>query len=76
MPPTARATVDVTGAPAETLGLNTSADSAITQGAGIPTILCGATGGGFHATDEWVNLPSVAQLVLILDRTAHRYCGA
>ena len=47
------------GAPAETLGLNTWADSAITQGAGIPTVLCGATGGGFHAIDEWVNLPSV-----------------
>jgi acetylornithine deacetylase/succinyl-diaminopimelate desuccinylase-like protein len=70
------ATAEVTGAPAETLGLNTWADSAITQGAGIPTILCGATGGGFHAIDEWVNLPSVAQLVLILDRTARRFCGA
>jgi len=70
------ATAEVIGTPAETFGLNSWADSAITQSAGIPTILCGATGGDAHAIDEWANLPSVAQLVLILHRTAHGYGGS
>lgn len=41
--------------------------------AGIPTILCGATGGGGHAIDEWVELPSVAQLVAVLEAAARRF---
>ena len=67
------ATETVTGRPAKSVGFNSWADSAITQTAGIPTIICGATGGNPHAIDEWINLPSVAQLVEILENTAHRY---
>ncbi len=68
------ATNVVTGAPAEAIGVNTWTDAAIMQGAGIPTIMCGATGGGFHGIDEWVSVPSVAQLVEILERCARRFC--
>jgi acetylornithine deacetylase/succinyl-diaminopimelate desuccinylase-like protein len=67
------ATEDIVGRPAEVVGLNTWTDAAITQSAGIPTILCGATGGDFHAVDEWVDLPSVDELVAILEITARRF---
>lgn len=67
------ATNDVLGWPAEAVGLNTWTDAAITQSAGIPTILCGAVGGGMHAIDEWIELPSVAQLVSVLEATARQF---
>lgn len=67
------ATDEVIGRQAAAVGLNTWTDAAITQSAGIPTILCGATGGGLHAIDEWVELPSVAQLVAILEKSARRF---
>jgi succinyl-diaminopimelate desuccinylase len=67
------ATDEVLGRQAEPEGLNTWTDAAVTQSAGIPTILCGATGGGNHAIDEWVDLPSVAQLVAVLEVTARRF---
>jgi len=67
------ATEDVLGRQPEVAGLNTWTDAAITQTAGIPTILCGATGGNNHAIDEWADLPSVAQLVAILEATARRF---
>jgi acetylornithine deacetylase/succinyl-diaminopimelate desuccinylase-like protein len=70
------ATDDVLGRQAEAVGLNTWTDAAITQSAGIPTILCGATGGGAHGIDEWVELPSVAQLVAVLEKTARRFGSA
>ncbi len=38
--------------------------------AGIPTVQFGADGGNFHATDEWVDVPSIAATVRILVRTA------
>lgn len=68
------ATLEVTGAPLEPSGLNTWADSAILQAAGIPTILCGALGGNWHAIDEWSDLNEVAGLVLILEGASRRFC--
>jgi acetylornithine deacetylase/succinyl-diaminopimelate desuccinylase-like protein len=67
------ATEEVLGRRAEAMGLNTWTDAAITQSAGIPTILCGATGGGNHAIDEWVELPSVTELVAVLEAAARRF---
>lgn len=67
------ATDEVLGRQAEAVGLNTWTDAAITQSAGIPTILCGATGGGAHGIDEWADLRSVAQLVAVLEKTAQRF---
>jgi succinyl-diaminopimelate desuccinylase len=67
------ATEAVTGRPAEPVGLNTWTDAAIMQGAGIPTIGAGATGGNMHAIDEWANLASVSQLVEVLEQTCHLY---
>jgi len=67
------ATEEVVGRQVDAVGLNTWTDAAITQSAGIPTILCGATGGGAHGIDEWAELPSVIQLVAVLDNTARRF---
>jgi len=67
------ATEVVVGRQVDAVGLNTWTDAAITQSAGIPTILCGATGGGAHGIDEWAELPSVIQLVAVLDNTARRF---
>jgi acetylornithine deacetylase len=59
-------------APRET-GWGPWADSAITQAAGIPTILCGAAGGRLHAKGEWTSLSELAQLVEILTASAARF---
>ncbi len=67
------ATEAVTGSPAQAIGVNTWTDAAIMQGAGIPTIGAGATGGNMHAIDEWINLPSVSQLVEVLEHSCHLY---
>lgn len=69
----AAATEEVLGKQVETMGLNTWTDAAVTQSAGIPTILCGATGGGMHAIDEWAELPSIAQCVAVLEAAARRF---
>jgi acetylornithine deacetylase len=31
-------------------------ESALWEGAGVPTVVCGPAGGGLHAVDEWVDL--------------------
>jgi acetylornithine deacetylase/succinyl-diaminopimelate desuccinylase-like protein len=67
------ATDEVIGRPATPIGFNTWTDAAIMQSAGIPTILVGGEGGGFHAIDEWVSLSSLADLALVLDGTARRF---
>lgn len=70
------ATQRITGRPAQQVGWNTWCDAAVTQTAGIPTIACGANGGNAHAVDEWVNLPSVAQLVEVLEETVRQFGAA
>jgi acetylornithine deacetylase len=61
---------DADGAAGELMGLLESAlprtpgrtgapywmESALWQGAGVPTVVCGPAGGGLHAVDEWVDL--------------------
>jgi acetylornithine deacetylase len=67
------ATEEVTGAPAAHDSKNTWTDASIMQSAQIPTIVAGADGGGMHAIDEWVNLESLGQLVLVLEGTCRRF---
>ncbi len=50
-------------------------DCAIMQGAGIPTLSIGASGGNLHAPDEWVSIPELAQVADILELTARGFCG-
>jgi acetylornithine deacetylase len=62
------------GRPFERCGLNAWTDAALTQAAGIPTVLLGPAGGNFHAPDEWVSIPEVASLGRILVDTARTFC--
>lgn len=57
------------------IGLPYWADSATLAGAGIPTVLFGPRGGGAHASDEWVDLPSVATTRDVLVAVATEFCG-
>ena len=65
-----RAAVAVIGRPLERVGLNAWTDAALMQAAGIPTIEMGPAGGNFHAPQEWVSLPEMAQTLEIVRRTA------
>jgi acetylornithine deacetylase len=69
------ATRTVCGRELMQVGLNSWADSAIMQEAGIPTILCGALGGNAHAIDEWTSLEEAAELVAILQDTCLGFCA-
>jgi acetylornithine deacetylase/succinyl-diaminopimelate desuccinylase-like protein len=66
---------EVLGRPFERVGLNAWTDAALTQAAGIPTVLLGPAGGNFHAPDEWVSIPQVASLATILADAAIEFCG-
>src|SRR4029077_4600256 len=57
------------------VGLNAWTDAALMQAAGIPTILFGATGGNYHAPDEWVSLPSCVRAVEIVQGTTAGFCA-
>ncbi len=50
-------------------------DAALLAAAGIETVVMGPTGGGAHATEEWVELDSVEKLAAILAHAALAYCG-
>ncbi len=50
-------------------------DCAILAGAGIPSLLFGASGGGTHAAEEWADEASVEQLAAILRDAAVAFCG-
>jgi acetylornithine deacetylase len=50
-------------------------DAALLQAAGIETVVIGPGGGGAHASVEWVELDSVAQIAEILAKAARDYCG-
>ena len=69
------AAVEVIGRPFEPVGLNAWADSGLTQGAGIPTVMIGGAGGNFHAPDEWTSIPELASVATIVADAAVRYCG-
>jgi acetylornithine deacetylase len=50
-------------------------DSAILDGAGIPTVIFGPGGEGAHAVVEWVDLASVERCAEVLIATAREFCG-
>ena len=51
----------VTGAPAVFSGMSGWLDSALLDGAGIPTVVLGPSGAGLHGIEEWVDLHSVRE---------------
>jgi acetylornithine deacetylase len=64
----------VLGHPAAVIGETPWMDSAILAAHGVDTVVCGPTGTGAHAAEEWVDLESVHQLAEILIGAAIRYC--
>ncbi len=69
------ATRQVLGRPLEPAGMNAWADSALMQGAGIPTVLFGPLGGNFHAPEEWVSIGEIVQATEIVERAARTFLG-
>jgi acetylornithine deacetylase len=65
----------VTGQPAEVYGETYWMDAALTQAAGIPTVVFGPGGWGAHAVDEWVDLASVDACSDGLVAAAHELCA-
>jgi acetylornithine deacetylase len=70
-----RATSEVAGITPKQSGDNAWMDAALMQEGGIPTLVTGASGGNFHAPDEWVSLGELAQLTDVLTETAFSYCA-
>jgi acetylornithine deacetylase len=64
----------VLGRRARQIGDTPWMDAALLSAAGIETVVCGATGAGAHADEEWVELESVVKLAEILAETARHYC--
>jgi acetylornithine deacetylase/succinyl-diaminopimelate desuccinylase-like protein len=58
----------VLGHPPKVTGLNAWTDAALMQAAGIPTLLIGATGGNYHAPDEWISISELVKLCSILEQ--------
>ena len=70
-----RAVRTVLGRAPEVIGDSPWMDSALTQAAGVDSIVIGPHGAGAHADVEWVDLESCARLAEILAEAAHDYCG-
>jgi acetylornithine deacetylase/succinyl-diaminopimelate desuccinylase-like protein len=59
----------------EAVGLNTWADTALFQEAGVSSLMISATGANLHSPDEWVSLTDLAKLKEIIEATVKRYCA-
>jgi acetylornithine deacetylase len=70
-----RAAETVTSRPAQVYGETYWMDAALTQAAGIPTVVFGPGGAGAHAVDEWVDLASVDACSEALVAAAHELCA-
>jgi acetylornithine deacetylase/succinyl-diaminopimelate desuccinylase family protein len=51
------------------------ADAAHYAGAGVDAVICGATGDGFHGTDEYVDIASLEETTKTLAATIIDWCG-
>jgi acetylornithine deacetylase len=65
----------VTGRAAEVYGETYWMDAALTQAAGIPTVVFGPGGQGAHSVDEWVDLASVDACADGLALAARELCA-
>jgi acetylornithine deacetylase len=50
-------------------------ESALWEGAGVPTVVCGPGGGGLHAADEWVDLEQVRVYASALVDALTAFCS-
>jgi acetylornithine deacetylase len=63
------------GADPPVVGHGAWMDAAVLAAAGIPTVVFGPTGAGAHATEEWVDLASVATCADVLTAVARDFCS-
>jgi acetylornithine deacetylase len=68
----AAATGDIPGVYGDTPWM----DAALTQAAGIPTVVFGPGGAGAHAVEEYASLSEIAICADVLAQTALSYCGS
>jgi acetylornithine deacetylase len=50
-------------------------DAAVLSAAGIPTVVFGPSGAGAHATEEWVDVASVAACADVIEAVAREFCA-
>ena len=65
----------VCGADPAVVGHSAWMDAAVLAAAGIPTVVFGPVGAGAHATEEWVDLASVAACADVLEAVAGDFCA-
>jgi acetylornithine deacetylase len=65
---------EVSGRMPSLVGKTAWMDSAFLSAAGVETVVMGPRGTGAHADEEWVEIDSVAEMALILAKTAATYC--
>ncbi|MEA2427037.1 MAG: acetylornithine deacetylase [Thermoleophilaceae bacterium] len=70
-----RAAEAVTGRQPEVVGDTPWMDAALTQAAGIPTVVFGPGGAGAHSVEEWVDLASVEACAEALAASARELCA-
>ncbi len=66
---------EVTGRESRIVGANGWMDAALVQAAGIPTVVFGPRGAGFHADVEWVETAQVVEAARVLAETIARFCA-
>jgi acetylornithine deacetylase len=70
----ARQFQQVTGNAPTFAGMSGWLDSALLDGAGIPTVVLGPVGAGLHGVEEWVDLDSVRACRDIIRGTIEEFC--
>lgn len=69
------AALSARGRTASRVGAPYWTESALTQAAGLPTVVCGPSGGGVHAADEWVDLAELRTYATALRDAVAAFAG-
>jgi acetylornithine deacetylase len=71
-----RAVLARTGRAAAHVGMSAWFDAALLAAAGIPTVIFGPAGAGWHGDEEYADIASVAECAGIIAAAAVEFCGA
>jgi acetylornithine deacetylase len=63
------------GKPSEIKGFVAVCDVAFYSGAGVPGVIHGAAGDGFHGTDEYVDIDAAVEAAKVIAATVIDWCG-
>ncbi len=66
---------EIAGMESPLVGENAWMDAALVEAAGIPTVVFGPAGGGYHGAVEWVDTEQVVLAARVLAETAARFCA-